>query len=67
MIKIKWYGYDDVITNEPLDNVLDGAHLLLYAYIKNHESDLDPIIIKEITKEIYAKCDTVNIEQKSKK
>ena len=66
-VDVLWYGYD-FSTWEPLSNVLQGAQLLLYAYIKDHEDELDPIVVKEVVRAIKNKTDDLDkLEQKARK
>ena len=46
-VTVKWYRFDEY-TDEPLSNVIMGAHRLLKKFIETGNSKIDPILKRAI-------------------
>ena len=51
VVTVKWFGFNEP-TDEPIDNVVNGAHLLLKKLIKEDAKKIDPQVKKIVVNKI---------------
>ena len=52
-VKVIWYGFPDEDPEAlPLQNVLEGAHLLLDKYVDDHKNEIKPSLYREIKRAV---------------